>query len=412
MNSARAQPDRPSVTTAARRFVVIATTAFLTLVDLFAAQAILPMLTKAYGVSPASMSFAVNATTIGMAIGGLGVGLFGARINRRLGIFASLGILTVPTLLLSGLPVLPVFTALRIVQGFCMSSAFALTLAYLGESVGEGDSASAFAAYITGNVASNLIGRLISAGVADHFGLTVTFLVFAALNLSGALLVFASVHQTRRTAEPMLQMHMGMGMGRSMAAWAVVLRDSRLVACFGIGFCILFAFIGTFSFVNFVLVRAPLSLGMMQIGLVYFVFLPSMAMTPLAGAAARRLGTRTTLAGGLVLALCGLPLLVLPDLPAVLSGMVMVATGTFFAQAIATGFVNRAAGAHKGAASGIYLASYFSGGLAGSVVLGQIFDRLGWSACVAGIACALLIACLLAMRLRAALPGAVPVNAN
>jgi hypothetical protein len=40
------------------------------------------------------------------------------------------------------------------------------------------------------------------------------------------------------------------------------------------GFCILFAFIGTFTYVNFVLVRPPLSLGMMQLGFVYFVFLP------------------------------------------------------------------------------------------------------------------------------------------
>ena len=123
------------------RAVVIALIAFLTLVDLFAAQAILPVLTKAYGVSPAAMSFAVNASTLGMAAGGLVVALFGARINRRFGIFASLGILAVPTLLLSLLPSLPVFTALRIAQGLCMAAAFALTLAYLGERTGDRGSA-------------------------------------------------------------------------------------------------------------------------------------------------------------------------------------------------------------------------------------------------------------------------------
>ncbi|MDR3389421.1 MAG: hypothetical protein P4L92_20445 [Rudaea sp.] len=46
-------------------------------------------------------------------------------------------------------------------------------------------------------------------------------------------------------------------------------RNPRLRAAFGIGFCILFAFIGTFTCVNFVLVRAPLSLGMMDLGFVY-----------------------------------------------------------------------------------------------------------------------------------------------
>src|SRR3954467_12130864 len=72
--------------------------------------------------------------------------------------------------------------------------------------------------------------------------------------------------------------------------------------------------------------------------------------------------------------------------------MVLVSTGTFFAQAVATGFVSLAATTDRAGASGLYLACYFTGGLAGSVVLGQIFDRFGWHACVAGIGCALLLA--------------------
>ena len=43
------------------RTIVIGLTAFLTVVDLFATQAILPSLTRAYGVSPAAMGSAVNA---------------------------------------------------------------------------------------------------------------------------------------------------------------------------------------------------------------------------------------------------------------------------------------------------------------------------------------------------------------
>jgi hypothetical protein len=42
--------------------------AFLTLVDLFATQAILPSLAAHYGSTPAQTGLAVNATTIGMAV--------------------------------------------------------------------------------------------------------------------------------------------------------------------------------------------------------------------------------------------------------------------------------------------------------------------------------------------------------
>ena len=70
---------------ALRRSLLIGLIAFLTLVDLFAAQAILPSLAARYGVSPAEMGTAVNATTLGMAVAALGVALFGRRLPRRCG---------------------------------------------------------------------------------------------------------------------------------------------------------------------------------------------------------------------------------------------------------------------------------------------------------------------------------------
>jgi predicted MFS family arabinose efflux permease len=184
-----------------------------------------------------------------------------------------------------------------------------------------------------------------------------------------------------------------------VAAWREHLRSPALRAGFGIGFCILFAFIGTFTYVNFVLMEPPLRVGMMGIGFIYLVFVPSILTTPLAGRAVQRFGTRRTIWASLAVAGVGLPLLVMPHLSAVLLGMVLVGVGTFFAQAAATGFVSRAATTDRGAASGIYLASYFLGGLVGSAVLGVVFDRLGWEACVAGIGLSLAVAALLVLRL-------------
>ena len=394
---------RPGPAGAARRHLVIGTTAFLTVVDLFGTQAILPALAHRYGVAPAVMGTAVNACTIGMAAAGLAVALLGRRIDRRRGILASLVLLAVPTALLASAPGLATFTALRILQGLCMATAFTLTLAHLGERCSAEESAGAFAAYVTGNVASNLLGRLLAAAAVDHAGLGACFYLFAALNLAGAVLV----HRTVRGAPPMAEAErVPAGHPSPLAAWAGHLGRPALRASFGIGFLILFAFIGVFTYVNFVLVQPPLGLGMMQLGLVYLVFLPSIATTPLAGRVVERLGTRAALAAALAAAALGLPLLVLPSLPAVLLGLALVGVGTFFAQATATGFVGRAAASDRAAASGLYLACYFLGGLVGSAVLGMLFDRLGWPACVAGVGAALALAVLLATRLRLpAVPG-------
>jgi len=386
-----AAPFRPTGISSAGRSAVVAAMAFFTVVDLFATQAILPMLAAAYGVAPSAMGMAVNACTLGMAAAGLATALFSRRIDRRNGVVASLVLLAVPTALLALAPDLTSFTVLRVAQGLCMSTAFTLTLAWLGERGGMGQ-ASAFAAYITGNVASNLVGRLVAATVTDGFGLAGNFTLFAVLNLAGAALAWTAM----RGAPPPAS-----GSPVPLAHRIGQLSTVPLLSGFAVGFCILFAFIGVFTYVNFVLVRPPLDLGMMSVGFVYLVFLPSIILTPLAGTVAGRWGVRPALWTGLGVAALGLGPLLSSDLATVLLGMVLVGAGTFFAQATATGFVSRAA-ADRGAASGVYLAAYFSGGLAGSAVLGQAFDRMGWPAAVAGVGLALAIAAVLGFNLRIA----------
>lgn len=363
--------------------------AFLTVIDLFATQAILPALAQRYDVGPAAMAAAVNASTLGMAASGLLVALFSRAIPRRAGIVLSLAILALPTALLSFAPDLTSFTVLRIAQGVCMSGAFTLTLAHLGERCTASASPSAFAAYVTGNVASNFIGRLIAANIVSEFGVDTNFFVFAALNLAGAGLAWAAI--SRAPAKPEL-------MAPRLEVFAAVrghLSNSALRVSFAIGFLILFAFIGVFSYVNFVLVAEPFALPMAALGLVYLVFLPAMATTPLAGMAALTFGPRASIAAGLVTAVAGLGLTLAPALAAVLLGLALVGAGAFFAQAGVTGFVNRAASADKASANGLYLASYYLGGLAGAPLLGGLFQAYGWLGCAVGAGSAIVLAALL-----------------
>ena len=91
-------------------------------------------------------------------------------------------------------------------------------------------------------------------------------------------------------------------------------------------------------------------------------------------------------------------------------GLTLVGVGTFFAQATATGFIGRAATTDRGSASGIYLACYFFGGLVGTAVLGQVFDRVGWAACVAGVGLALGAAAWLARGLKITIQQRPPVS--
>jgi MFS transporter, YNFM family, putative membrane transport protein len=388
----------------AARLLVVGLISFLTLVDLFAAQAILPELVSAYRTTPAMMGVAVNASTIGMAVAGIVVALLSRGLDRRHGIWISLALLAIPTTLLARAPDIGWFMALRIAQGLCMSTAFTLTMAYLAEQSGAEDTASALAAYVTGNVMSNLVGRVMAAAVTDTIGLAGNFYAFAALNLAGAALVYFGLART----EPMRAMTTTIG--GPLAVLTTHLRNPALRTSFGIGFLILFAFIATFTYVNFVLVRGPISLSMMSVGLVYFVFVPSVFTTPFAGYLVRCIGVRPAFLSGILVALAGLPLLLLHHLEPILAGLVLVGAGTFFAQAVATGFVGRAATTDRASASGIYLACYYVGGIAGSAVPGALFQQFGWPACVAATAAALLLSLLFGSALK--LPEPAPLKAQ
>ena len=375
----------PMSATPVARLFAIAIISFLTLVDLFATQAILPSLAAAYRVSPGVMGSAVNLCTLGMAISGLGVALFSHRIGRRTGVTLSLALLTIPTLLLSFMPDLTWFAGLRLLQGIFMSAAFSLTIAYIAETASAHVISAALAAYVTGNVASNLVGRLMSAAIADHLGLPANFLIFAGLNIAGAALAYFLLSNE--------VMNRSAGAQRGLLS---LFQRRALRASFGLGFLILFVFIGAFTYVNFVLTRPPIGLSTMQLGFVYFIFLPSIIATPFAGFASNRLGASMVIIVALLVALLGLIASLIPDLTFVLGAMTLLAAGTFFAQAAATGYVSRSAGAARGSAGGVYLASYYSGGLVGSIVIGQVFDHFGWTAVVIVLGLALAAGCLLA----------------
>ncbi len=373
-----------------RRGVVIGIIAFLTLVDLFGAQAILPRLTEHYGVDPGTMGFAVNASTIGMTIAGLVVAYYADRIDRRRGIWISLALLAVPTLLLSFTTSVTLFALLRIAQGACMATAFTLTMTYLSERCDKTAAAGAMAAYVTGNVVANLVGRMLASGLADWVGVSQSFAGFAVLNLAGAALAYAVLHAQRPQ---------GPGGGHPFAAWAAHWAEPKLRASFAIGFLLLFVFVGVFTYVNFWLVDPRVGVPAALVGVVFLVFLPAVVTTPYAGGVARTRGARRTLVFAGLVAIVGLAMTVLAWLPSILLGLALIGVATFFAQAAVTGFVGRTARRDHAAANGLYLTAYYMGGLAGALLLGLVFDATGWLGAAGVLGGALLLLLALARAL-------------
>ncbi len=368
-----------------RRSTIVAIVSFLTLIDLFGSQALLPRLVAEFGTDPGTMGLAVNAATLGMAVSGLAVAWFADRIDRKRGIWISLACLAVPSFLLGLVDDVWLFLVLRVAQGVFMAAAFTLTMTYLSEQCDVTAAGGALAAYITGNVAANLFGRIMAVSTADWFGLTGSFWAFAALNLVGAAVAFSLIGPRDEVAP--------VRAGSPAAAWSRHLSRPALRAAFAMGFAILFVFVGVFTYVNLHLTEA-LGLDEASLGLVYLVFLPALLTTPYAAAAVSRFGPERVFQTAGAISLAGVGLTLVPSLWAVLAGLAVIGAGTFFMQAAATGFVGRTAEGDRAAANGLYLTSYYVGGLAGALALGQAHLAGAWPL-VAGIVAGVLGATLL-----------------
>ncbi|MEM6481395.1 MAG: MFS transporter [Pseudomonadota bacterium] len=381
-----------------RRSSIIGLISFLTLIDLFGSQALLPQLIEAYNADPAFMGLAVNASTFGMAVSGLTVAWFADRIDRKRGIWISLVLLSMPTFFLGVVDSVAAFMALRVMQGIFMAAAFTLTLTYLSEQCDVTAAGGAMAAYITGNVASNLIGRILAVSAADYLGLSGSFWTFAALNLFGAALAYLLIGS--RDSDPPERT------GPPLKAWRLHLSHSSLRVSFFLGFAILFVFVGVFTYVNLYLTE-DIGLQPALLGLVYLVFLPALITTPYAARAVTRFGPQRVFQIAALIAIVGVALTLATGMTTILTGLALIGASTFFMQAAATGFVGRTATQNRAAANGLYLTCYYIGGLAGAFLLGWVNTIGGWTA----VACVVLavLASMIPFARALAHPGPVIV---
>jgi YNFM family putative membrane transporter len=363
---------KASATAAVR--VTIGLAAFFTLVDLFGPQAIAPSMARAFAASPARVGIAVNAAVLGMIAAGLMTIAFADRICRKHLMVGVLVALAVPTGLIAACTDLPTFEMLRVIQGVLMCAGFAAAIAYVAEEWGPvGAAPVLMGCYLTGNVAANMGGRMIAAAATDLANWQIAFLAFALLNLLGAALLQLALPESRRQV---VEKHRS-----PLNSFRTVLRSLPLSGAFAAGYLILFVFVGVFTYVNFRLGQAPFGLSVKAIGLVYLVFSPSLFVTLAVGAAVRQFGYRIAFVGGASLSLVGVSLTMVEVLPLVLLGLALVAAGLFFSQAVATAFIGHVALSARSAASGLYLAAYYAGGLCGAWLMGAALGMFGWLGC-------------------------------
>jgi predicted MFS family arabinose efflux permease len=372
--------------------LLMACAGLFTLIDLFGPQAIAPLLAERLRAGPAEMSSVLNAATIGMAISGFLAACFGDSFDRKRLIVTCLFALAGMTLLLAISGTLLSFALLRVAQGLFMGTAFAVSVAFIAEQWGPvGAASGVMAAYVTGNIVGQMLGRMIAGAVAQMIGWPCVFLAFAAINLMGALVLWSKLPGGRPQRSPDLS-------ATTIAGRLIAqLSDPRLQGAFAIGFLILAIFATEFTYVNFRLAGPPFNVSPRALGLLYAVFCVAAVTTPFAGRIVRQLGHRGALAFGAAFTIFGALLTLSGSLWHVVCGITIIASGLFFSQAVATAYTGFAADRFKATASGLYMVGYYTGGIFGTAILGVVFEHRGWGGLTLTIIALLTLMALIAL---------------
>lgn len=359
-----------------RRLTAVILAGFCAFLGLYAPQPMLPELAAHFGRTPGQISQLISISTIAVALVAPFIGSLSDRWGRKRLIVLSALLLALPTALAATSTSLFQLLVWRFLVGVFTPGVFALTVTYINEEWSSG-AGSAMAYYVGGTVSGGFVGRTLSAFIADYSDWHMTFLVLGLCNLIGALLIWALLPVERNHVK---------SSGSIPRAMLGHLRNTSLLATCAAGFCVLFALLGVFTYVNFRLAGAPFCMRPAALGRIFVVYLVSVALSPVSGRIIDRLGQRTTFALSMLVAMLGVLLTLAPSVIAILVGLALFCTGIFVGQSSASSYIGVAAHQAKAAAVGLYVMAYYLGGSFGAAVPGIFWSRFGWTGCVCLIA--------------------------
>jgi len=347
-----------------------------TFLNIYCTQPLLPLLRETFHASELEVSLTVSATILATALAAPFIGMIAERRGRKKVIVPSLFLLTIPTALAATSTSLGALIFWRFAQGLFVPGIIAVMLAYVNEEWAGRGVGRAMSSYVTGTVIGGFLGRFIAGVIATHWQWRFTFLVLAALNLIGALVVRAWLPLAKNfvRAEHLQQV---LDHAREH------LRNPRLLANFGMGATALFALVGCFTYTNFYLAAAPFHLNSAQLGSIFFVYLLGVVITPQAGRFLDHFGFRHTTVLYCAMMIAGLLFTLVKSLPIIIVGLAIFSSGVFVAQAAATVEMGAIAGRARSSAAGLYVAVYYLGGSVGATLTGLFWRWQGWPGCVA-----------------------------
>lgn len=341
---------------------------------LYAPQALLPELSRFFGVSPAASTLAISVSTGALAVGLLVLGPVSDRRGRTPILHASLAAAVLLAVLLALTPTWWLFLVLRGLQGFALAGLPAVAVAYLREELHPSVSSRSIGLYVSGTAIGGLTGRVLSGFLTELGGWRTALGGAAVLAVGCAVAVRVLLPPSRRFVRVERE-------GPLLRQLATAFTDPALLALYGVAALLMGGFVAVYNAGTFRLESAPYSLSPALAGLVFLAYLLGSASSPTAGWLADRVGRRLVVPLSVLVMAAGVALTLPRPLWCVVAGLCVLTVGFFAAHGVASGWVAVRAqlgGRPVGQAASLYSFWYYVGSSVGGTLAGRAWQDAGW----------------------------------
>lgn len=371
---------------------------FATFALLYCVQPLMPLLSHEFALTAAQSSMVLSVSTGALAVSLLASSAISERLGRKPLMVAAMAVAAVMTLLCAFAHNYPQLLVMRALLGVVLGGMPAIAMAYLGEEIEPSSLGLSMGLYISGSAFGGMAGRVITSVLSDHFSWR---LALAAVGVAGVYAAF----EFWRSLPPSRHFTPSSGGWRALpAGFRQHLSDQGLPWLFALAFLLMGAFVSLYNYIAYRLLDGPFSLSQSVVGAVSFFYLLGIYSSVWAGRLADRYGRRNVLWMMAVIMFSGLLLTLSNWLPLILAGVAVFTFGFFATHSVASSWVGRRATSNKALASALYLFFYYLGSSVVGSATGIMWGRAAWPGVVAVLSCSLLLALVVALRLRTLAP--------
>lgn len=365
---------------------------------LYCVQPLMPLLSHEFALSAAQSSMVLSVSTGALALSLLASSAVSERLGRKPLMVAAMAVAAVMTLLCAFAHNYPQLLAMRALLGLALGGMPAIAMAYLGEEIEPQSLGLSMGLYISGSAFGGMAGRVITSVLSDHFSWRLALAMVGVAGIAAAIEFWRSLPASRHFAP-------ARGGWRALPqGFRLHWSDAGLPWLFVLAFLLMGAFVSLYNYIAYRLLGGPFSLSQSVVGAVSFFYLLGIYSSVWAGRLADRYGRRNVLWLMALIMLGGLLLTLSDWLPLILAGVAVCTYGFFATHSVASSWVGRRALSNKALASALYLFFYYLGSSVIGSATGIMWSRAAWPGVVLVLACALVLALLITVRLRTLAP--------